>query len=87
MPQLIVVAGPNGAGKSSFTKLSTTNILLIDPDAIAREISSESPESAALAAGRQAIKLAREYIQSNCSFVVETTLTIAGSFLSLAKRK
>lgn len=84
MPQLIVVAGPNGAGKSSFTKLSTTNILLIDPDAIAREISSESPESAELAAGRQAIELAREYIQSNCSFVVETTLA-GNTYLKLMR--
>ncbi len=74
MPKLIVVAGPNGAGKSSLTKLSITNIPLIDPDAIARDISPESPESAALAAGRQAIELAREYIQSDYSFVVETTL-------------
>ncbi len=74
MPKLIVLADPNGAGKSSLTKLSTANIPLIDPDAIAREISPESPETAALAAGRQAIGLAREYIQSVCSFVVETTL-------------
>jgi predicted ABC-type ATPase len=74
MPKLIILAGPNGAGKSSLTKLSTANIPLIDPDAIAREISPESPETAALAAGRQAIELAREYIQSECSFVVETTL-------------
>jgi predicted ABC-type ATPase len=75
MPKLIVIAGPNGAGKSSLTKLSTANIPLIDPDAIAREISPDSPELAALAAGRQAIVLAREYIQSDCSFVVETTLS------------
>jgi predicted ABC-type ATPase len=74
MPELTVVAGANGAGKSTLTKLSSINIPLIDPDAIAREIAPEQPESAALAAGRKAIELARSYIQSNCSFVVETTL-------------
>jgi predicted ABC-type ATPase len=74
MPELTVVAGANGAGKSTLTKLSSTNTPLIDPDAIARAIAPEQPESAALVAGRRAIELARFYIQSDCSFVVETTL-------------
>jgi predicted ABC-type ATPase len=74
MAELIVIAGPNGAGKSSLTKLSTTNIPVIDPDEIAREIAPASPGSAALAAGRQAIDRAREYIQLDRSFIVETTL-------------
>jgi predicted ABC-type ATPase len=82
MPQLVIIAGSNGAGKSSLTKLSTDNIPVIDPDAIAREINPESPESAALAAGRQAISRAKEYIQSDCSFVVETTLA-GNSYLNL----
>jgi predicted ABC-type ATPase len=55
MPELMVVAEANGAGKSTLTKLSSINIPLIDPDAIAREIAPEQPESAALAAGRKAI--------------------------------
>jgi predicted ABC-type ATPase len=84
MPELIVIAGPNGAGKSSLTKLSTTNIPVIDPDAIAREIAPENPASAALATGRQAIERAKEYIQSNRSFIVETTLA-GNSYLNLMR--
>lgn len=84
MPELTVVAGANGSGKSTLTKLSSINIPLIDPDAIARDIASEQPESAALAAGRKAIELARSYIQSNCSFVVETTLA-GNTYLNLMR--
>ncbi len=84
MPELIVIAGPNGAGKSSLTKLSSTNIPVIDPDAIAREIAPKNPESAALAAGREAIDRAREYIQLDNSFIVETTLA-GNSYLNLIK--
>jgi predicted ABC-type ATPase len=68
LPELTVVAGANGAGKSTLTKLSSINVPLIDPDALARAISPENLESAALAAGRQAIELARLYIQSGSSF-------------------
>jgi predicted ABC-type ATPase len=84
MPELIVIAGPNGAGKSSLTKLSTSNIPVIDPDAIAREIAPENPASAALAAGRQAINRAKEYIQFDRSFIVETTLA-GNSYLNLMR--
>jgi predicted ABC-type ATPase len=84
MPELTVIAGANGAGKSTLTKLSTINVPLIDPDAIARDIAPENPESAALAAGRKAIKLARSYIQSNSSFVVETTLA-GNTYLNLMR--
>jgi predicted ABC-type ATPase len=84
MPELTVVAGANGSGKSTLTKLSSVNIPLIDPDAIAREIAPKQPESAALAAGRKAIELARSYIQSDCSFVVETTLA-GNTYLNLMR--
>lgn len=55
MSELMIIAGPNGAGKSTLTKLFAANMPVIDPDAIARTIDPERPESAALAAGRQAI--------------------------------
>jgi predicted ABC-type ATPase len=84
MPELIVISGPNGAGKSSLTKLSATNIPVIDPDGIAREIAPENPGSAALSAGRQVIDRARAYIQSGNSFIVETTLA-GNSYLNLMR--
>jgi predicted ABC-type ATPase len=84
MPELTVVAGANGAGKSTLTKLSSINVPLIDPDAIARDIAPDNPESAALAAGRKTIELARSYIQSGSSFVVETTLA-GNTYLNLMR--
>lgn len=84
MPELTVVAGANGAGKSTLTKLFSVNIPVVDPDAIAREITPEQPESAALAAGRKSIELARSYIQSERSFIVETTLS-GNTYLNLMR--
>jgi predicted ABC-type ATPase len=84
MPELMIIAGPNGAGKSTLTRLFTTDMPVIDPDAIARAIDPENLESAALAAGRQAIDRSRAYIQSDCSFIVETTLA-GNTYLNLLR--
>jgi len=75
-PTLIIVAGANGSGKSTFTR-STQEALrvpVIDPDREARLICPDAPSSAAIEAGKQAIRLARAYIENNESFAVETTL-------------
>lgn len=73
MLTLTVIAGANGSGKSTLTKQFERPILLIDPDAIARELNPLDPSSAAIAAGRQVLALSQQYIQSESSFVVETT--------------
>jgi ABC-type cobalamin/Fe3+-siderophores transport system ATPase subunit len=73
MPTLTVIAGANGSGKSTLTKQLERSILLIDPDAIAKELNPVDPGSVAIAAGRQAIALSQQYIQSESSFIVETT--------------
>ena len=83
MPTLTVIAGANGSGKSTLTRqlISVADldenraILLIDPDAIAKEIDPIDPASAAIAAGRKALSLSQQYIQSEASFVVETTFS------------
>jgi predicted ABC-type ATPase len=83
MPTLTVIAGANGSGKSTLTKQlisiadrnENRSILLIDPDAIAKEIDPVDPASAAIAAGRKALSLSQQYIQSEASFVVETTFS------------
>jgi predicted ABC-type ATPase len=67
MPTLTVIAGANGSGKSTLTKQLERPILLIDPDAIAKEINQLDPASAAIAAGRQALALSQQYIQSESS--------------------
>ncbi len=74
MPILTVIAGANGSGKSTLTKQLNRPILLIDPDAIAKELNPSDPASTAIAAGRKALDLSQQYIQSESSFVVETTL-------------
>lgn len=81
---LTAVAGANGSGKSTLTKLYADNTLLIDPDAIAREIAISNPSSAAIAAGRQALTLSQQYIQLGNSFIVETTLA-GNTYLKLMR--
>ena len=68
----------------TLTRLFTADMPVIDPDAIARAIDPENPQSAALAAGRQAIDRSRGYIQSDCSFIVETTLA-GNTYLNLIR--
>jgi predicted ABC-type ATPase len=83
MPTLTVISGANGSGKSTLTRQlvrvadrdENRSILLIDPDAIAKEIDPIDPASAAIAAGRKALSLSQQYIQSEASFVVETTFS------------
>jgi predicted ABC-type ATPase len=76
-PTLTIIAGPNGSGKSTLTRSiqESLDTPLIDPDAEARKIRPEAPELASVAGGKQAIKLARNYVNNNQSFVVETTLS------------
>ena len=76
-PSLIIVAGSNGSGKSTLTRrtFQRSNLPVIDPDAIARQINPYSPESVSIAAGRQAINLTRNYLDNGQSFIAETTLS------------
>jgi predicted ABC-type ATPase len=52
------VAGPNGSGKSTFTQSADFDGIerMLDPDALARDLSPANPSAAAVAAGRQALK-------------------------------
>jgi predicted ABC-type ATPase len=47
---------------------------MLDPDALARDLSPANPSAAAVAAGRQALELTEEYLNAKVSFAVETTL-------------
>lgn len=81
VPTLTLVAGPNGAGKSSLTPELTSEggllsgLPVIDPDRIARDLRPELPQKAAFAAGRAAIRRAKEYLECGESFVIETTFS------------
>jgi predicted ABC-type ATPase len=76
-PNLIIIAGANGSGKSTLTRgiFQGSNLPIIDPDAIAREINPSSPESVAITAGRQAVNLINNYLNNGQSFIAETTLS------------
>lgn len=58
-PIFFVFAGNNGSGKSTFRNLIIDKIgveINIDPDAIARRMDSENPESKRVTAGKEVIK-------------------------------
>lgn len=79
-PLFVLVAGPNGSGKSTFSKTLERHypgISIVDPDAIAKEItgSFETIESEGGRAGRIAIKHVRDSIEAGVSFVVESTIS------------
>lgn len=76
-PLMIIFAGNNGSGKSTIRNLIVDSLgisINIDPDALARKISSEHSEQYRISAGKEAIQLARDCIANMRSFSVETTL-------------
>jgi predicted ABC-type ATPase len=75
LPELIIIAGPNGSGKSTLTKINQFNCPIIDPDAIAREVSVETTANLQIQAGKRSLELWNLYLAENRSFVVETTLS------------
>jgi predicted ABC-type ATPase len=73
----IIIGGANGSGKSTFTESYLKNkedMLVIDPDKIARELPNDILNKD-IAAGKIAIKKMNEYINDDKSFMVETTLS------------
>jgi predicted ABC-type ATPase len=81
VPLLTIIAGPNGSGKSTLTESVYFDGLkrLVDPDAIARVLDPMNPASAAIAAGREALKRIAGYFAEGVSFAVETTLSGKGN--------
>ncbi len=86
-PQMIIVGGPNGAGKTTFVleTLKRRSIPYLGADQIAAEMSPADPAKAALAAGREFILRLGEMIESQQTFIVETTLS-GKSFLGTIRR-
>ncbi|MCC3372402.1 zeta toxin family protein [Cohnella sp. REN36] len=76
-PIMYVFAGNNGSGKSTIRNLIIDRLGIsvnIDPDALARGIDSDHPESRKVSAGKEAIKLARDCVHNRRDFSIETTL-------------
>ncbi|MGN7169433.1 zeta toxin family protein [Paenibacillus cellulositrophicus] len=86
-PIIYVFAGNNGSGKSTIRNLIIDRLGIsvnIDPDALARSIDADQPESRKISAGKKAIKLARDCIENKRDFSVETTLA-GGNAIRLMK--
>jgi predicted ABC-type ATPase len=77
VPILTLIAGPNGAGKSTLSRWLDFEgrDRLLDPDAVARELDPDNPQSVAVAAGREVAKRIRGCFSAGISFAVETTLS------------
>ena len=77
MAVFTVIAGPNGSGKSSLTRQLDFEgrVNLLDPDAIARQMTPDDPSRSALSAGREVIRRSRSYIEAGENFAVETTFS------------
>jgi predicted ABC-type ATPase len=79
-PRLIIVAGANGSGKSSLSKRWQRRLgerlgLLLDPDAIAKEINPEFPKNAAIAAARRTLNELENALHSGQNVIIETTMS------------
>jgi predicted ABC-type ATPase len=77
-PTLTVVAGANGAGKSTLTSGNLDifgEVPLLDPDTLATMIRATGTGIAAIGAGKEVLRLAKEHLERRKSFAVETTLS------------
>ena len=87
-PYIVVIAGPNGVGKSTFARWYLRSLpdcdLIVDPDAIARDLTEVPIAVRNLRAGRLALKLIDSLTERRRSFAIESTLS--GTSLSLKLR-
>jgi predicted ABC-type ATPase len=86
--RIILLGGPNGAGKTTTARVLLPEFFELHPflnaDDIARGISPQNVEAAALAAGRLLIEKMRAQVKAGSSFAVETTLS-GKSYIPLLK--
>jgi predicted ABC-type ATPase len=76
-PKVVIIAGPNGAGKSTSSKILLRTLGVrefVNADDIARDMTPDNPDAAALAAGREMLLRIRALAAQQKSFAFETTL-------------
>lgn len=90
---MFLIAGVNGSGKSTYTKAilrKHKELKVIDPDVIAKGITGSflTIDSEALAAGKAALSMVQQCINTQESFIVESTISgrVYLRYLDLAKR-
>ncbi|MGF9967067.1 zeta toxin family protein [Bacillus rhizoplanae] len=89
-PMLFVFAGNNGSGKSTLRDLIIDKIgidINIDPDAMARKLDSEKPESKWKSAGIEALNSFKRYIKEGKDFSNEATLTSKAAIRQMKEAK
>jgi predicted ABC-type ATPase len=77
-PHAIIVAGPNGVGKSTLAPRLMAELgmeTFLNADLIAKELNSDDPAAAGVAAGRIMHRLLQETRARRESFALETTLS------------
>ena len=84
-----IIAGANGSGKSTISKvfLPAEGVVYVNPDDIARELCPQSPESARIAAGREALRQVSDFLDRGVSFAVESTLSGSAYVKSIRRAK
>jgi predicted ABC-type ATPase len=70
-PIFFIFAGNNGSGKNTLRNLIIDKLgveINIDPDAIARRLDSENPESKRVSAGKEVLRSVKQYINDGKDF-------------------
>lgn len=91
-PRVVVFAGPNGAGKSTHADAILEGLgidTFVNADYIAKGLSGQHPERAAIAAGRIMLARLKDLGNSGQDFAFESTLSSRSfaPFLRLLKAK
>ncbi len=74
---LYIIAGANGCGKSTLAEvlLREKNLVFLNADEIAKEISPNAINSVPISAGKEYFKRLENFFKQNKSFAIESTLS------------
>jgi predicted ABC-type ATPase len=86
-PTCTVIGGPNGGGKSSLYETINFSGAFINADVVARQINPDKPGDAALAAGRQVLRMLDQALRARMAFCYETTLSSNHSLRVLSRAR
>lgn len=87
MKELIIIGGANGTGKTTFAKpyVKEKNFAFLNADEITKQLEDEGAKNAMIKAGRLFFQRLHHFLDTDKSFVVETTLS--GSYINKVAQK